>query len=179
MTLNQTIQQLKEIAENHSQINSFYYGEPVDWATLNLVYPGLLLTQGPVKIVSGGVEIDFSIYLADLVFQTAEDVNDTSLHANTIEVQSDMLSVVNDLAANIENQDYDWILRSDLNCELYDLVPINEDMVAGVKADFTLFIPMAKDRCAVPHRSGNFLLTEGGLEIRTEDGSSLSPEEPL
>lgn len=151
MTLNQVIRQIKQIAQSHRQINSFYFGEAANWTTLKIVYPGFLLQlNGSIRIVSNGMEIDFSMFISDLVFQTEEDVNDESLEANTIEVQSDSISVINDLVALLNDPDTDWIVRGDVNCTPYDAVPINEDMVAGVKADFTLFIPTVQNTCDAP-----------------------------
>lgn len=178
MTLNQVIKQLKQIVQSHRQINSFYFGEAANWTTLKLVYPGFLLQlNAAIRIVPGGMEIDFSMYVSDLVFQTEEDVNDASLYANTIEVQSDSLSVVNDIVSLISDPDYDWILRGNVVCTPYDAIPINEDMVAGVKADFTMYVPTVKDRCAAPIASDRYFIeTESGLDIIQETGEQIAPE---
>jgi hypothetical protein len=150
MTLNQAIQQLKEIAQSHSQLRSFYFGEPYNWPSLTLEYPACLITQEGVRLLNGALEIDFSIWLADRIFQTEEDVNKPELKANSIEVQSDMLLVLEDLISAIENPDLDWMQSQDsIQIEMYS-DNMNDDQVAGCKGDFTIRFEQPKDRCIIP-----------------------------
>lgn len=153
MTLNQVIQELKQIAESHAQIKHFFFGEGVDWTKLVLPYPAVLLQlEAPVRLIrNGGAEIDFSIIVCDQIYQAREDVNDPELRANSTEVMSDMLLIAEDLVALLDDPAAEWVLRSDpVQVQMLSEVQLNQDITAGVKIDFTLALPNIKDRCAVP-----------------------------
>jgi hypothetical protein len=148
LTLNQTITNLKGIILSHNQVRHFFFGEPADWVGAITDYPAALLTLEPFRIVPNGVELDFSLYLSDLVHATPEDVNEDMV-ANTIEVQSDMISVINEIYGLIDLE-YDWKIVGNFNAATYSDVAVNDDRVAGCKADFTLFIMMSKNICSIP-----------------------------
>lgn len=153
MTLNQVIQELKQIAESHAQIKHFFFGEGVDWTKLVLPYPAVLLQlEAPVRLIrNGGAEIDFSIIVCDQIYETREDVNDPVLRANSTEVMSDMLLIAEDLVALLDGPTTEWVLRSDpVQVQMLSEVQLNQDTTAGVKIDFTLALSNIKDRCAVP-----------------------------
>jgi hypothetical protein len=150
VTLNQTILKLKEICLSHKQVRHFYFGDPAEWMSLNKEYPSILLTLRPLRIVPNGVEMDFTFYLSDLVQGTPEDVNESN-HANDIEAQSDMISVVNDLYAEIDFYE-EWMIRNEnWTVNTYADMLENDDRVAGCVVDFTLFVKMAKNRCEIPY----------------------------
>lgn len=178
MTVNQVIQAIRIIAGNHLQINSFYYGEGVDWSTIKLHYPASFLHLEKARHANKGLEIDFSFYIADLIFQTAEEVTDSTQHANSIEVQSDTVSIACDIISSLDDPNIDWILRNKDNVpiEVYEEIPFDADLAAGVKFDFTLYINNPKDRCQIPTLQRHAIQTEQGLWIFAEDGEAIMPE---
>ena len=156
MTLNQTIKRLQQIAQSHAQIKHVYFGDPVEWVRYAHPYPCCLLAiERPVRVLQNGVtEIDFSITVADRVFQTEEDINDPAMEANSIEGQSDCLSMIHDLIALSESPEEEWYQKADpVQVELYSDIPFNEDVAAGARAEFTLQLMNVKDRCAIPLNS--------------------------
>lgn len=179
MTLNNVIQELQKIAQGHAQIKHFYFGEGADWQVVDKEYPACWLSlAGPARLTPVGTEYDFTLWLCDLVSKEVEDVNNKEAHANTIEVQSDMVQVLEDMVAHIDSPvNTEWqLLTQNVNAELYDFVPVNNDYVAGVKGDLTIRVIKGRD-CSIIPQSGtdstNSLLTEDNTPLLTETNENI------
>jgi len=171
MTLNQTIKRLQDIVVEHGQINSYYFGELSNWSSFpNLVYPSCLITLNDATITTPRTELNFSMWVTDRL---------TFDNTNSNEVMSDTLQVMNDLLAAIDDTAINWLPN-------FEGKPVvffedsrnndNADVVGGVKIDFTIGINTPKDRCAMPTRTRNYIITETGLVIIGEAGIGLIPE---
>jgi hypothetical protein len=175
MTLNQAIKNLRELVLSHRQVNSFYLGHISEWSEFSgLSYPSVVVTLGEPVIGKNMNRLNLSFWISD---RLTED------NSNRDEVLSDTLQILNDLISLMHDQDYEWLPDTDeKQASFYDdeLNNDNNDRVGGIKFDFELGLYHVKDRCRVPvagdAQSGNFILTEDGLYIRTEDNQSIETE---
>jgi hypothetical protein len=147
LTLNQVVQRIKTIAKVHKQIKNFYYGNVTDFlGDKKTRYASLFLQDSPGVIdpASKAVTMNFKIYLLDL-----ENVSEDT-QQNTLDVQSDMLSVGTDLISEFDFSSYtDWRVSAS---SPFSLVREKfSDVVAGVVIDISIPVPYDKDTCAVPN----------------------------
>lgn len=145
-TLNTIIKRIETISLAHKQIRNFYYGNVVDFLTNKTAqYAAAFLqdTGGSIDVGGKTIVLSFRFFLLDLV-HVAGDAKQ-----NEQDVQSDMLTVLSDLLAEIDHSEHtDWkvSLQNNVTFVREEL----DDMVAGVTTDFSISIPYAKDTCAVP-----------------------------
>jgi len=151
MTLNQIITRARTIATAHKQVRQFDHGGADNFfANKESKYPAVLLEYSAGKINLGGNQsgISFKMSFVDLVNVSEET------QANELDVQSDMLSVAEDIFTQMNNQNYDdWRISADNNVSLIffgggDI--FNGDMFAGCSVDFTITYPYRQNICAVP-----------------------------
>jgi hypothetical protein len=106
LTLNQIVRRIKTIALQHKQLRNFYFGSVTDFLNdKQTQYASIFLQDLPGNIdVSGKViSFPFKMYLLD-----CEDVSNEA-QKNTLDVQSDMVSVGADLLAEFDHSEYqDW-----------------------------------------------------------------------
>jgi hypothetical protein len=180
MTLNQVLRVLKGIADTHRQLRGFYFGDASDWAALEKQYPACLVTLQNAQLTGIGAQYEFSFYLCDLIGSGAEDLNHPQARANTIEVQSDMVQVLEDMAAAIDSPKRAWVLRNpEIAAEIFDFFPIANDLVAGVKADITLQVVQARNCSWIPAYPGSDV-NEGGVFVpNPQTGNNAATDKML
>jgi len=140
-TLNQIINELKEIANQHLQINSFNAGTLDDFATSgDTRYPAMWVSYENAAISSRTESYSFSIWIVDRVKKD---------RSNLIEVHSDCKSILNDIKAQVMNPGYGWVVGQDWNYQAI-FEPFMEDEVAGWLADITITQPFSNDTCQIP-----------------------------
>ena len=140
MTLNQVQAQLREIATNHQQINTFGWGElPELGKSSDVVYPLMWVVQQPSKLGAGIITFRFKFVFADLALKDK---------GNEDEVLSDQVLTANDIALELNNPLYDWEF-TDGN----DLEPFYEDhddIVTGWVGSYEITVGLDYGRCAIP-----------------------------
>ena len=140
-TLNQIINELKEIANQHLQINSFNAGTLDDFATSgDTRYPAMWVTYQNASIAQRTESFSFSIWIVDRVKKD---------RTNLIEIHSDCKSILNDIKAQLNAPGYGWSLTQDWNYQAV-FEPFMEDEVAGWFADITISQPFSNDTCQIP-----------------------------
>ena len=140
-TLNQIINELKEIAKQHYQINSFTVGTLDDFATSgDTRYPAMWVSYENAAIAQRTESYTLSIWIVDRVKKD---------RSNLIEVHSDCKSILNDIKAQMTNPVYGWSLTQDWNYQAV-FEPFMEDEVAGWFADITITQPFSNDSCQIP-----------------------------
>lgn len=146
MTLNQVIKRIKGIAEAHNQVRNFYYGAPTDFLTDKTTrYASAFLqdAQGSLELSAKTHVFGFKLFLLDLV-HVSENAKE-----NEQDVQSDMLSIMKDLVAEINHSSYsDWKLSFSNAVTL--LSEEFDDLVAGAVVDISISTMYDLDVCAVP-----------------------------
>lgn len=140
-TLNQVIKSLNDIADNHQQLNHFFFGEMYDFATSgDTQYPAMAVEKEPDLLEGSTLKMNFNLYFIDLVHK---DIS------NRQEVLSDMQSVALDVIYQLTHPDYDWVIDSS-SITLNDFVDRFDDEVTGYWFKLTLKISSPFDRCAIP-----------------------------
>jgi hypothetical protein len=146
MTLNQVISRIRAISLAHKQVRNFYQGLVSDFLTdKTTLYPSLFLQDNGGKISPGSHSTTFSfkMYLLDLV-NVSEDSK-----TNEQDVQSDMVSVAEDVLAQMNNPNYnDWVISIDNNLQL--LVENDNDLLSGCVVDFSVRVMYPQNVCQVP-----------------------------
>lgn len=150
MTLNAIVQRIKTVALAHGQIRNFYQGQVTDFLNEKKTkYASCFLQDSGSATIDASQKatvIPFKLFLLDLV-NVSENAKD-----NELEVQSDMLSVAEDLIAQFDDSNYaDW--KVSLNNSVTFVKEDLDDMVAGVVIDISISYPYLRDRCAVPSNS--------------------------
>ena len=140
-TLNQIVNELKEIANQHLQINSFSAGTLDDFATSgDTRYPAMWVTYENAAIGEKTEAYSFTLFIVDRVKKD---------RSNLIEVHSDCKSILNDIKAQLNAPGYGWSLTQDWNYQaLFE--PFMEDEVAGWFADITITQAFSNDTCQIP-----------------------------
>lgn len=146
MTLNQVIQRIKAIALAHKQIKRCEYGEIADiLVDKKDLYALLWITDNGLSISTAGrvTSYPFRMFFVDLV-NVAENSE-----SNQLDVQSDMVSVAQDIIAKMNYSEYsDWKVESLSPGRL--LFDEENDVVAGVTLDITISTIYIQDVCEVP-----------------------------
>lgn len=146
MTFNQVVLRIKTRSLAHAQIRNFYYGNVSDFLTDRTTqFASCFLqdTPGSINIGQKTTTLNFKMFLLDLV-NVSENSKD-----NELDVQSDMLSVAEDLLSQFDDSVYtDWrISNSSPTVFVRDETP---DIVAGVVVDISIEKLFVKDTCAIP-----------------------------
>lgn len=145
-TLNSVVRGIRTIAEAHKQIRSFFYNvNIVEWLNEQKGrYPAVFLQTQPGIISPDGhaTTIAFKMFFVDLANV------DEATKANELDVESDMLSVAQDIVAQINRPGSDWYANGDYSYEV--MTEGDNDMWAGVAIDFSLRIVFTQNICAVP-----------------------------
>lgn len=143
-TLNQLVSSevgdLKKIADAHTQINSYGFGDPWEFAASGVThYPAMFVVLNPAAVPTKVVEYNVSILFMDIPHRD---------ESNETEVLSDMILVASDVYAQLQHPDYSFTVGG-----LPTYEPFTEnlgDLVAGIKMDITIRAPFENDRCAIP-----------------------------
>jgi hypothetical protein len=142
MTLNQTITKLKSIVTSHKLINSYYFGDIVNWTEFeNVIYTSCVLTLSDAVYLSNTTQFNFSFWISDRLLPD---------NSNRDAVLSDTLQILNDLVAQINDSSIAWFPELDNKAVTFfedDRGNDNSDSVAGVKYDFSIRVATPKDIC--------------------------------
>ena len=141
MTLNQIVAKINELALNHKQIKSVYFGDLADYMSRGVdnIYPSLYYDVTGSNITERAININFSLYLFD--WMLPEETNET-------EVLSDMLEVCQDIIAQLGHPNWEFDISPAVQISYF--TENTPDLLAGVRADISLELPFLADRCQVP-----------------------------
>jgi hypothetical protein len=140
LTLNQTINLIREISLSHDQIKTVYFGDV--WEFLKQsdnVYPAMFYSLTGSSISGKNLSMNFSLFFLDR--QLVDETNET-------DVLSDQLLIAQDIFAMFNYPKFDWEIDQDVTIDFF--TENEKDYLAGVKFDITLNYPMLNDRCQVP-----------------------------
>lgn len=164
MTLNQVQAQLREIATNHQQINTFGWGElPELGKSSDVVYPLMWVVQQPSNVDGNNLRLRYKIVFADLVLK---DIS------NEDEVLNDQMQIALDVVAQLNHPDYEWQFENKGSFENF----YNEydDIATGWVLDCELIIDSPYNRCAIPFNPSPTPETEiGFVTIYDTDGITV------
>jgi hypothetical protein len=156
MTLNQIVKRIRTIALAHQQVRSFGRGLVTDFLTdKSTLYPAVFLQSntGQISLKSHASTINFRMFIVDMV-HVSEEAKD-----NEMDVHSDMISVAQDILAQMNRGEYsDWALSTDNSMQL--LVESDGDMFAGVYVDFSIRFMFQQNTCAAPSTKTTYQTTD-------------------
>lgn len=142
MTLNQVIKKLNEIADNHQQINHFFFGETFDFASSGVVNcPVMIAVLQPLPYSKNTLTYNFNIIIGDIVHKDL---------SNKTEVLSDTLQIALDVIYKLQDPTYDWILDNVNNITLNDFEDEYDIELYGYFFEIRLKVASPFDRCAIP-----------------------------
>lgn len=140
MTLNQLAALLKDFATNHPMINHFGVGVlPEIAAAKDVTYAMMWVTFETTRWSGGTQEFPVRVVFADQIFDDKK---------NELEVQSDMLSVAQDLAAHLNDPAFDFIPGKSFDMRFF--TDAYTDLIAGVDMYFSIRDLKPLDRCVIP-----------------------------
>lgn len=140
-TLNQIVKTIGDLASNHKQIKSYYFGDLPDFLSRGTenVYPSMYYDLTGADISVNTLSLNFSLYFFDRMLP--EETNET-------EVLSDMLEVAQDIVAQLGHPNFDFDITTTTTLTFF--TEDTPDLLAGVRADITLELPFLANRCVVP-----------------------------
>lgn len=142
-TLNQILDQFREVANQHRQINNFTVGTADDWATSGTTnYPAWWVTYEDADFEERKELFNFTFIVVDRVKKD---------RSNLQEIHSDTKLICRDIITQLRDPYYQWSTTYNTNLQaIYE--PFHEDEVAGWSFTFTIGQPFTNDKCAIPFR---------------------------
>ena len=143
-TLNQLIENVRQIATNHRQIHDFYYGDEWEYLTSGVTQTPSLRIVCPSVVRSSRTtqfNVDFSIY--SNVLRTELDET---------EVESDLVLIAEDVIAQMRKDEYGWIV-SDEGVNIDIRTEHTQKMFTVVTFTLQVLISKPDDRCTIPFDS--------------------------
>jgi hypothetical protein len=126
-------------------------------------YPSIFLqdNNGSISLKGAKTSLNYTLYFLDLVHILSDE------KANEDDVQSDMVSIAQDVLTQMNNGNYDdWKVSSDNSFRL--VVEEDNDLIAGCVLDITIDVPFTQNVCAVP---SNLIITpiENDKDVKVYD----------
>lgn len=160
LTLNQVLRRIQSITLAHKQVRSFKQGLVTDFfADKTTKYPAVCLQDnaGTISLSGHATTLSYRMFLLDLV-HVSEDSKQ-----NEQDVQSDMVSIAEDLLAQMNFPGFDdWAISSDNQLQL--LVEQDNDLIAGCYFDFSVRIMYAQNVCQVPTSIIDYIPTDESMK---------------
>ena len=140
-TLNQVINQLEAVQQNHAQLNGFGFGEVFDLSTQQENYPLMWANVLTSNISEKTLTLNFGIMILDIVSDDARNERDTL---------SDTLSISQDVIAMLENPTNEDSFLIGESVTLEPLFEVFPDKVNGWLITVLFELPFESNRCQVP-----------------------------
>jgi hypothetical protein len=148
-TIVQLKSDLKEIATQHKQINSFFWGDFVDAINKDAVdYPLMVCTLQPGSKSENTIKVNFTVIIADKYNEGDFRMID--------EVHSDTYQIQNDIYITMKQNKFEEYLS--IVSDTTDTPFINEgaDLTAGWSSSFEVEIWNQECQNSIPYTSYNF-----------------------
>lgn len=148
-TLNQIKKELQLIADEHRQINSFFFGDFLDAVTRDAVdYVLMVATIQPGLIGERFVDVNLNLVICD-------KYNEGDFR-NIDEVHSDCLSICHDIYVTFKQTHLEQYI--DINGDVSTTPFINrgQDVTAGWSMDMSIRIYSDENQCAIPFDNYDF-----------------------
>lgn len=160
MTLNNVINRIKSLSLAHKQVRNFYQGLVTDFLTDKTTrYPSVFLQDngGSISLSGHATTLTYRLFILDLV-HVSEDSKQ-----NEQDVQSDMVSIAQDLLAQMNNPQYDdWRISADNSLQL--VRENDNDLIAGCIIDFSVRIQYEQNICQVPTDITDYSPTDNDMK---------------
>lgn len=166
-TINQLVQELKEISNAHLQVNDFFWGDFGKASSRNdLDYPLMCCYYPNGSMLNNMTPINLIIVVADKIDKANNDSNDNPAQGNLTEVESDTLQVIRDVY-NVINKSRRWQKLVRVNsATINKFIEKGKDETAGHYINISLFIKDSSSICNLPMDGYDF---EQTTEAETVD----------
>jgi len=146
LTLNQVQKRIESLTMAHKQVRTYKQGLVSDFFDNKTTkYPAVCLQDngGSISLSGHATTLSYRMFLLDMVHVSEESKQ------NEQDVQSDMISIAQDLLAQMSYPGFDdWIISADNQLQL--LVEQDNDLIAGCYFDFSIRIMYERNVCQVP-----------------------------
>lgn len=148
-TLNQIKKEFQEIATEHRQINSFFWGDFVTAINRDAInYPLMVCTIQPASMGDNFVEFNLNVVICDKYNE--DDYNQID------EVHSDCLSICNDIRITLKQYRFEDYLEVNGDISTTPFINRGTDITAGWAIDINLRVYDNEDWCSIPYDNYNF-----------------------
>jgi hypothetical protein len=148
-TLNQIKKDVQEIATQHRQVNSFFWGDFIDAISRDAInYTLMVATIQPGTMGDGFVNVNLNIVVCDKYNE--EDYNQID------EVHSDCLQICRDIFITMKQNRFDDYLDIDGDISTIPFINKGHDITAGWSMDISLKVYDDMNWCAIPFDSFDF-----------------------
>lgn len=181
LTLNQTVEILKNFTSKHKSLNSFYFGDKWEvGASSSIQYPLLWCSLTSSTNTDGVIERKFVIDISDKV--NLDESNETHVLSDCELIAYDLLNYLEQIR---DNNDIPAFTISNTST-LTDYTEDRDDMVTGWFFELSLNTHIGNYSCNLPIDDGtifdnNYIYVGGGttscgsflVEIKDQDGNVL------
>lgn len=148
-TLNQIKKEFNEIATQHRQINSFFWGDFLDAISQDAVqYPLMVTTVQPGSMGDDFVRVNVQVIICDKYNQSDYDQID--------EVHSDCLQVCNDIRITLKQYRFEDYMSINGELSTDPFINRGHDMTAGWTMNLSLDVYDNEDFCSIPYDNYDF-----------------------
>ena len=148
-TLNQIKKEFTEIANEHRQISSFFWGDFVDAINRDSVdYPLLVATVQPGSMDDESISFNVQLVICDKYNE--------SDYSQVDEIHSDCLQICNDIRITLKQYRFEDYLSIEGSISTDPFINRGADMTAGWTMNIALNIYDAEDWCAIPYDNYDF-----------------------
>lgn len=148
-TLNQIKKEFNEIATQHRQINSFFWGDFLDAISQDAVqYPLMVTTVQPGSMGDDFVRVNVQVIICDKYNQSDYDQID--------EVHSDCLQVCNDIRITLKQYRFEDYMSINGELSTDPFINRGQDMTAGWTMNLSLDVYDNEDFCSIPYDNYDF-----------------------
>lgn len=149
LTLNQTIEILKNFSSKHKSLNSFYFGDKWEVGASNPIqYPLLWCSLSSSTITNNVIERRFVIDISDKV--NLDESNETHVLSDCEMIAYDLLNYLEQIADGGEIG-----IKIQTNATLTDYTEDRDDMVSGWFFEITISSHIGNYSCGLPIANGN------------------------
>lgn len=143
-SLNQILNIIKQISQNHSQVNGYFFGEESDIsASEQELYPLVWSNLLPSSISESTLNVNISLLVLDI--QKADQSNEQ-------DTLSDTFSICQDIWAMLNSPSYYDRFQLEESVQLDIIREGLPDLVNGWRMNLTFMLPQTQNRCQVPQQ---------------------------
>lgn len=167
VTLNQLMRELKEIADQHRQINEFFQGDFLDAISRDAAqYPLMVVTLAPGYMNEQTIQVNVTISICDKY--------NHSEYRQINEVHSDCLSIANDINTTFRQWRFQDFMDITDDITMQPFINEGQDMVAGWAMTINCEIYNDLNWCDIPYINYDF---ENGIPAITSCGDPFTTYE--
>lgn len=142
MTLNQLINQIKTLSENHPMINTFGEGDIYDYVDNGgeINYPVMWVVQQNHSYTNNAMQYSLQFVFADLLLEDK---------SNRLQLQSDQMQVAMDILSKLKlDNTYEFSISNNITIETFQ--ERFDDFTAGVSMIINFVDPYPFNYCTFP-----------------------------